>query len=65
METKTIKIDGMSCGHCVQGVKNALSELDLEVIEVEIGSAKVKFDSAKVSENKIAEAIDDAGFEVV
>lgn len=65
MEIKTIKVSGMSCGHCVQGVRKALSELDLEIIEVEIGSAKVKFDSTKVSENEIAEAIDNAGFEVV
>lgn len=65
METKILKIDGMSCGHCVASVKNALENLKLEVVEVKIGSAKVNFDKQKISEAEIKNAIEDVGFEVL
>jgi copper chaperone len=62
---KTIKIDGMSCNHCVMSVEKNLSKLDLNKVKVEIGSAEVEFDEIKVNENEIIEAIQKAGFQVV
>jgi len=62
---KTIKIDGMSCNHCVMSVEKNLSKLDLNKVKVEIGSAEVEFDEIKVNENEIIEAIQKAGYQVV
>jgi len=64
--TKKIFIEGMSCQHCVKHVKNALEELD------GIKSAKVSLEdkwavielSHDVDNEKIKEAIEDAGYEV-
>jgi len=62
---KTIKIDGMSCNHCVMSVEKNLSKLNLNKVKVEIGSAEVEFDESKVSEKEIIEAIEEAGYHVV
>lgn len=65
MTEKEIKIEGMSCGGCVAGVKGALDRAGVEKKEVEIGSARIVFDEEKTSLDQIVEAIEDAGFEVV
>ena len=64
MTTKEIKIEGMSCGHCVMAVKKELSKLNLENFDVQIGSANVKFDESKVKIEEIEKAIEDAGYKV-
>lgn len=55
----------MSCQHCVQAVEVELEELGVESYKVEIGSAKVKYDENKISEDDLFKAIDEAGFKVV
>ncbi|MDH3267995.1 MAG: cation transporter [Ignavibacteria bacterium] len=62
---KTIKIDGMSCNHCVMSVKKNLSKLELKEFKVEIGSVDVEFDERKINEKEIIESIEDAGYQVV
>jgi copper ion binding protein len=63
MEHLTLKIDGMSCGHCVARVEKALKRLDgVNVNRVEIGSADVTYDPAKTPFATIREALDDAGY---
>jgi copper chaperone len=62
---KTIKIDGMSCNHCVMSVEKNLSKLNLREFKVDIGSAEVEFDESKISENEIIIAIEEAGYQVV
>lgn len=63
MEPLTLKIDGMSCGHCVARVEKALKRLDgVHVIRVQIGSAEIVYDPAKTPFARIREAIDDAGY---
>lgn len=63
---KTLKIQGMSCGHCENRVKNALAELGITVVEV-----SAKEDMAKVEINdesmidEIVDAIEDAGYDVI
>lgn len=64
MITQELKIDGMSCGHCVMAVKKELSKLNLETAEVEIGSAKIKFDETKLTASDIEKAINEAGYKV-
>lgn len=64
MEDLKLRIDGMSCGHCVARVQKALSRLDgVDVRNVEVGSAEVTYDPSRVALGRILEAVDAAGFE--
>jgi copper chaperone len=62
--TKTFKIDGMSCGHCVMAVKKALDKLNVESSDVQIGKAVVNYDDSKTDQKDIALAISNAGYKV-
>jgi len=55
MTSKELKIEGMSCGHCVMAVKKELNKLtDVIINDVQIGSEKT-----------IMESIEAAGYKVV
>ena len=64
MIAKNYKIKGMTCMHCVMAVKNELSKIGLESFDVEIGSAKVKYDESKINPTIINHAIVKAGYQV-
>lgn len=65
-KSETIKIEGMSCNHCVSSVNKALSATEgVEVKNVEIGKAEIAYDADKVTHDQLVEAIEDIGFEVV
>lgn len=67
MENVTLNVVGMSCGHCVKSVEGSVGNLDgvSEVkVNLESGKVDVAFDAAKVSLEKIKEAIDDQGYDV-
>jgi len=63
--TKQFKIEGMSCNHCVMAVQKNLAKLNLKNFEVTIGSAIVDFDENKITEKKIIESVEEAGYKVV
>ena len=63
MERMTMGIEGMSCGHCVRAVSEALKEMDgVRVERVEVGSATVEYDPARVAPGAILAAVDDLGY---
>ena len=63
MQHLTVKIDGMSCGHCVARVEKALSKLEgVSVSRVDVGSAEIDYDPARTPFARIREAIADAGY---
>jgi copper chaperone len=65
MKELDIAIRGMTCQHCVMTVKEELSKLPgLLVNEVRVGSARVTYDEAKISPERITAAVEDAGFTV-
>ncbi|HLU26371.1 MAG TPA: cation transporter [Longimicrobiales bacterium] len=65
MERVTIAIQDMSCGHCVKAVEQALGEIDgVQVEGVQIGSATILVDPARVSRDRIVSAIEEAGYRV-
>ncbi len=66
MAEAVVKIEGMSCQHCVMTVKKAIGGLP-GIIEsaVEIGSASVKYDEGKVEKGVIEATIEKAGYKVV
>lgn len=64
METATIRISGMSCGHCVTAVRRALEGVPgVTVDNVEIGSARVVGEPSAMP--AVEAAIEDAGYDVV
>jgi copper chaperone len=60
-----LKVEGMSCGHCENRVKNALEELGVEIIKVSASKDMVEINEKDVSLDKIKEAIEDVGYDVV
>ncbi len=65
MERVTLKIDGMTCGHCVTQVTKALNEVDgVNVEQVTVGRATVSYDPDFSSEERITRAIEDQGYAV-
>ncbi len=66
-EMKTVKldIDGMTCGSCAASVTSALQKVE-GVRNVQISfeqkGGTVEFDSSKVAEAKIVEAVNASGF---
>ena len=62
---KEIKIEGMSCEHCVMAVRKNLSKLDLRKIDVKIGTASIEFDETKINEKDIDKAIFEAGYKII
>lgn len=65
MDRIKLKIDGMSCGHCVNAVDKALKSVDgVQVEQVAIGSATVSYDPAATSADKITRAVEDEGYAV-
>lgn len=65
MKEAKMKIEGMSCMHCVMRVKQAIDALDgVSDCDVQVGSATVKYDEAKVTEEDIGAAVQKAGYKV-
>ena len=63
MNHLNLRIDGMSCGHCVARVEKALSKLEgVHVNRIDIGSAELDYDPARTPFARIREALDDAGY---
>lgn len=62
--SKKILIEGMSCNHCVMHVTNALKELGLENINVDL-DAKAATVEGNASDTDIKAAIEEAGYDVV
>ena len=68
MTEVTLKVEGMSCNHCVQSVERSVGQLTgVDQVKVNLAEGKVAvlFDEAKVSRSQIEETIDDQGYTVV
>lgn len=64
MEKIGLSIEGMHCDACVRRVTNALAGVEgVRVDSVEVGSARVDFDPAAVTPERITEAVGKIGFE--
>jgi len=68
METKTLKVRGMSCEHCVKAVNSALAALSgVADVSVSLKEGTVSFshDPALAGVEVIKKAITDEGYEVI
>jgi len=65
MKSHELTIQGMSCSHCIMHVKQALDSVnELEVEDVQIGKARVRYDDQNVIK-AFSEKIEEAGYKVV
>ena len=63
--TYEVVVSGMSCGHCVSAVRDALSGVEgLDVEAVEVGRAFVSADDIDRLRDEIEDAVDEEGFQV-
>ncbi|MDR3284784.1 MAG: copper chaperone CopZ [Treponema sp.] len=67
MEKITLKVNGMSCEHCVKAVTQAaksLAGVQKVTVDLKAGDAAIEYDPAKTSLDAIKAAIEDQGYEV-
>ena len=58
-----LKVDGMTCGGCVNSVTRAVKALDADAeVRVDLATKRVSI-GGKVSEQEVIRALDDAGYE--
>ena len=61
----TLQITGMNCGHCVRTVEEALGGVEgAEVLGVEVGEARVRYDPERVGRERLVAAVEQEGFGV-
>jgi copper chaperone len=63
---ETIKVEGMSCGHCVMRVKKAIEGVEgVRKVDVDLQKkqAIVEYEEEKANLEKIKTAIKEAGYE--
>jgi copper chaperone CopZ len=59
----TLHIEGMSCGHCLNAVSRALTQLPgVEVESVRMGRADLRYDEQQLNPARIEAAVADAGY---
>ena len=67
MEQLTLKVEGMSCGHCVNSIESNVKELNgVEQVKVQLaeGTVEVTIDSSVVTLKDIVVVIEDQGYEI-
>ncbi len=63
---KILLVEGMSCAHCEKAVKSALGELpEVKNVQVNLATKKVVVEGEGLVDDKLREAIDEAGYEVL
>ena len=64
MKQLKLEVSGMSCGHCVHAVHEALAALPgVKVEDVRIGTASVSLDETRTSVSDLVDAVAEAGYE--
>ena len=57
-----LRVDGMTCGHCVSAVTRAVKAVDSDAnVEVDLGTGKVRVDGRSTAE-ALGKAIAEAGY---
>ena len=67
MSKETLKVGGMSCGHCEKAVVNALTDIGVGVVRADSGTGEVyvEFDPAVVALDKIKSEITETGYDLL
>ena len=67
MIEKTLNVEGMSCGHCKAAVEeelNGLPGVERSNADLERGTVEVRYDEAKVTDDDLKGAVEEAGYTV-
>ena len=60
-----LKIEGMSCQHCVSNVKKSIENIDgIMAYAVNVGSANITYDESINDRDTIVNAVSSAGYKV-
>lgn len=63
--TTTVKISGMSCGHCVAAVKSVLQQVEgVTSLDVKLGEAVIE-SAGELDTAAVKHAIEEEGFQVL
>ncbi len=65
MATATLKVSGMSCGHCVKTVKEALENtagVTHAIVDLAKGRATVDYDDTRTSPRALASIVSEEGY---
>jgi copper chaperone len=65
MGTTTLKVTGMTCGHCVKAVTTALESVDgVDAVQVDLQAARavVTYDAERTTPAALASAVMDEGY---
>ncbi|MNI23829.1 Copper chaperone CopZ [compost metagenome] len=66
MSEINLKVNGMSCQHCVNSVEGAIKKLGATAtVDLPGKSVSVSFDESKLSLETIKETIEEQGYDVV
>jgi len=66
-EKTVLKVEGMSCQHCVNSIKKAVGTLqgvNTVDVDLKLKTVSVTYDPERIFLQEIKEIIDDQGFEV-
>lgn len=67
MKSVTLKVKGMSCGHCVNSIEGALNNIKgVDQVKVNLGSGTVDvtFNEKEITQETIEKTIEEQGYDV-
>ncbi len=65
MTTATLKVGGMSCGHCVMAVTQALKGVEGVAdakVDLQAGKAVVEYDESRATKQDLVGAVEEVGY---
>lgn len=66
MTNVTLKVEGMSCNHCVTSIEGALKEIGAKgKVDLANHQVSVEYDENNITLETIKEAIEDQGYTVL
>lgn len=58
-----LRVDGMTCGHCVSAVMGAVKSVDPEAnVQVDLEGKRVRVDGGRSSTDALSRALGEAGY---
>ncbi|MBA4494884.1 copper ion binding protein [Paenactinomyces guangxiensis] len=66
MKKEALRVEGMSCNHCVAAIEGALQKIDVKAkVDLSAKTVSVEYDDDKVSLDTVKYTIEDQGYDVV
>lgn len=65
MTSTELRVEGMSCGHCVQAVTGALQQLpgvSQAQVDLEAGRARIEYDESQIGVEELIGAVEEQGY---